>query len=122
MNTYNERQNIGMEVLNKLYQNSWEIPEFKKRLIKNPSATIEEIVGHRISLDNNYAVEDQSDSTIIYLNIPAKKDLDTLELSDEQLDLVAGGEIGIVGTCLIIGGICLVAGAIGAAAGYYINK
>ena len=105
-----------------MYQNSWDSPEFKERFIKNPHATIEEMVGHSLPRDNNYIVEDQSDSSTIFLNIPAKKELDTLELSDEQLELVAGGEIGIVGTCLIIGGICVAAGAIGAAVGYYVNQ
>ncbi|RKS95388.1 hypothetical protein BC952_1060 [Flavobacterium limicola] len=119
MNTYTESQTVGLKVLNNLYQMSWESPEFKERFINNPSIIIEEIVGHKISSDYRYHVEDQSDSSIIYLNIPPKNELDSLELSDEQLELVAGGDV--IAATLIIGGICLVAGAIGCAVGYYTN-
>ena len=36
-------------------------------------------------------MEDQSDSNKIYLNIPQKIDFENLELSEEQLEKVAGG-------------------------------
>lgn len=120
MNTYNETQTVGLQVLNNLYQNSWNSPEFKERLINNPTATIEETVGHHISPDYRFVVEDQSDSSIIYLNIPAKKDIDSLELTDEQLESVSGGDFFLA--CAIVAGCCVLAAGVGVAVGYYANK
>jgi len=124
MNIYNENQKVvGEQILNSLYQNSWNSPEFKTRLISNPSSTIEEVVGHKIPTDSHFVVEDQSDESIIYLNIPRKVDIDTLELTDEQLEMVAGGTdftvglayVGVVAVC------CVVAAGVGYLAGKSIN-
>jgi hypothetical protein len=60
-------------------------------------------------------VEDQTNPSIIYLNIPAKPDYSNIELTDEQLEVIAGGEIGIA-----LGiGIGLAALGGGIAVGYY---
>jgi hypothetical protein len=36
-------------------------------------------------------VEDQTDESVIYLNIPAKVNIDDLTLTEEQLEQIAGG-------------------------------
>ncbi|WP_019991415.1 hypothetical protein [Rudanella lutea] len=125
MNSYSESQAAGLQVLNNLYQNSWDSPEFKERLIKNPHKTLEEVVGHSLSADVRFVVEDQSDASTIYLNIPSKKDLDTLELTDEQLETVSGGEvIGTVSVATLCwyAGAAIVAAGAGAVVGYYANR
>lgn len=125
METYQDVQTAGVEILNKLYQNSWRDPEFKERLIGAPSATIEEIIGHSISPDKRFIVEDQSDESIIYFNIPAKPDFDSLELTDEQLEAVSGGDI-TLGTVVLICGVVALGGLVcygaGVAVGYLSNK
>jgi hypothetical protein len=64
MNSYNENQAIvGEQILNSLYQKSWDSPEFKHRLINSPISTIEEVVGNKISNNFGYVVEDQSSSS-----------------------------------------------------------
>jgi hypothetical protein len=121
MNNYNKNQAaIGEQILNSLYQNSWNSPEFKDRLIRNPSNTIEEVLGHKIPINSRFVVEDQSDETVIYLNIPRKLDIDTLELTDEQLEMVAGGTDFMVGLgyAAVVGACALVAYGVG----YYVGN
>jgi hypothetical protein len=88
-----EQQEKSAELMKTLAQKAWESSAFKEQLIKNPVSTIEKVTGKDLTLLNNkrIVVEDQTDESIIYLNIPAKMDLDELELTEEQLELVAGG-------------------------------
>lgn len=121
MNTLTEIQNQGLKALNEVYNKAWNSSEFKEKLIKYPTEALSEVVGHPLSPDYRFIVEDQSDSNIIYLNIPAKYSLDSIELSDEQLEIVAGGEIGVLGYCVIVGAVCLVSAGVGYAVGYANN-
>ena len=74
-------------------QKAWEDEQFKSSLMANPVAVFEEFTGHKINLPQGQTlvVKDQSDESTIYLNIPRKVDTDNLELTDEQLEMVAGG-------------------------------
>ena len=56
----------------------------------------------------NRITDDQSKQHVIYLNIPRKLDLNDFELTDEEMEMVAGG---IVGATLgvIAAGVTLVA-------------
>ncbi len=95
---------------------SWESDTFKASLIANPKATIKEFTGKEALPDNiNVVVEDQSDSNVIYLNIPRQVDMGDLELSDEQLEQVAGGLV-VTGTVVAIVTIGSLVGGFGAAA------
>lgn len=93
MNTSIEQQKKGAELLKTLTQKAWESASFKEQLVKNPTAAIEQVTGKTLSnLDGKrIVVEDQTDSSIIYLNIPAKLDLNELELTEEQLEMISGG-------------------------------
>ncbi|WP_344930703.1 class IIb bacteriocin, lactobin A/cerein 7B family [Aquimarina addita] len=105
-----------MSTLNK---RSWESNDFKNQLITSPITTIESITGKESRLPKHMKVivEDQSNSSNIYLNIPAKPDFENLELTDEQLEIVSGGIV--VGTALTFTAIGLLALGGGIAAGYY---
>lgn len=83
----------SMVLIQKLVKESWENPEFKNRLIKDPLSTIEKIAGKQADLSRykNIVVEDQTDSSVIYFNIPVQPNLDELELTESQLEGVAGG-------------------------------
>ncbi len=83
----------AQEFLKDLTANCRKNKNFKNQLLNNPKTTIEEFIGKKISLPEGKVlmVEDQTDNSFVYLNIPRKPDLDNLELTDEQLENVAGG-------------------------------
>ncbi|WP_299674860.1 NHLP leader peptide family RiPP precursor [uncultured Dokdonia sp.] len=92
----NSKIERGQKIVEKLIQKAWEDASFKEQLVNNPKATIENLIGQKTSFGENktLVVEDQTDSSKIYLNIPAKVNLNDLELSEDQLELVAGGDQG----------------------------
>ncbi|CAD0008968.1 NHLP leader peptide family RiPP precursor [Flavobacterium chungangense] len=77
-----------------LVQKAWENAEFKKELVANPVATIEKFIGKKLNLPEGktLVVRDQTDESAVYINIPpaAKQSADA-QLSEEQLEAVAGG-------------------------------
>ena len=93
-----EQQEKGSELVRTLAQKAWESAAFKEQLIKNPVATIEQVTGKSLPNlnDRRIVVEDQTDESVIYFNIPAKINTDELELTEEQLEMIAGGILPIV--------------------------
>ena len=97
MNLHNQDFDKGRDLVQELITKAWESTEFKEQLISNPRETIAEVTGRNVSDMANtrrIVVEDQSDENIIYFNIPAQVDLDEVELTDEQLEKVSGGDFG----------------------------
>lgn len=87
-----EKQQQNENFLNALYTKCHEDESFKNRLVSNPEATIKEIFPNfSVNGGKKLVVEDQTDSNNVYINIPAKLDLENAELTDEQMELVAGG-------------------------------
>ena len=82
------------KILDAIVKKGWEDPTFKSNLITSPVATIESFLGHPIHLPKgkNIAFVDQTDSSTIFVNIPAEVNMEDVELNEEQLDLVAGGD------------------------------
>jgi len=78
-----------------IVQKAWDDTEFKKELIANPIAAIEELTGKKLNIPKGktLVVRDQTDDSIIYINIPTNQNSGDLELNGEQLDAVAGGFI-----------------------------
>ena len=74
-----EQQQKGQELYQELVQKAWKSATFKEQLISNPEATIEEVTGVKSNFGSatKIVVEDQTDSNIIYLNIPQKVNLDS---------------------------------------------
>lgn len=81
----------GQEFISKVITEAWENETFKKDLINNPKATLEQFLGQSFDLDKKIKVVDQTDSNYVYINIPAEPELEDVELSEDQLDLVSGG-------------------------------
>lgn len=73
----------------------WEDETFKQELIASPQATIEQFIGQSISIPEGMklVVNDQSNRSIINFNIPAEPSLEDVKLTDDQLEVVAGGGI-----------------------------
>jgi hypothetical protein len=83
------------KILDVIVKKAWEDSAFKSNLIARPLATIENFLGYSIHLPEgkNIAFVDQTDSSTIFINIPAELIMDDVELNEEQLDIIAGGEI-----------------------------
>ena len=104
-----EKQQKGAELLNILFDKAWNDDAFKQQLIDNPITSIEGITGKSFMMPENkkLIVDDQTDESVIYLNIPHKPNMDEMELTDEQLEQVAGGEF--FGTALTVIAVCSIA-------------
>jgi len=81
------------EVLQQVINEAWENENFKTQLLENPVAAIENLTGTAVNLKGNIkmVVVDQSDSNTFYFNIPPQPSLDSQQLSEHQLEMVAGG-------------------------------
>jgi hypothetical protein len=82
------------KILDAIVKKAWEDPTFKNNLITRPLATIENFLGHPIQLPEGkkIAFVDQTDSSTIFINIPAEVNMEDVELNEEQLDIVSGGD------------------------------
>lgn len=101
-----QQQQEAQGFMNSIIAKSWEDPTFKQNLVKSPVQTIEAFTGKPLNLPEGVklVVNDQTDPSYLHVNIPAKANIDDFELTDEQLETVAGGEIGF--TCFL-GGVAL---------------
>lgn len=88
---FTENQKMYAEIV----QKAWEDADFKARLVATPVATIEEFTGGKLNLPEGktLVVRDQTTEDTVYINIPAKQEVD-VELNEEQLEAVAGGKKG----------------------------
>lgn len=86
-------QQQGQDLINSLVAKCWEDESFKNRLVAEPAAAIAEFTGRSFNLPEGVKlnVNDQTDPSVIHINIAAKPDFDSMELTDEQLEAVAGG-------------------------------
>lgn len=114
-----EQQNVGVKLMNTLVEKCWENPSYKQALISNPKLEIEKITGNELKIPDGkkLVIEDQTNNNIIYINIPNKPDFSNIELSDEQLEAVSGGEIGLTGWIIISAAVLVAGGATGYAIG-----
>lgn len=117
MKTKREQQEKSVELIRTFVERAQESASFKDQLVKNPTAAIEEFTGQSLVIPagKTIVVEDQTNESIIYLNLPAEPDFNELELTEEQLEMIAGG----ISPTLIAVGYGFMAGVafIGAAAG-----
>lgn len=75
-----------------LVSKAWESEEFKQRLIADPKAVIAEVTGEASPNKNlKIVVEDQTNPDVVYINIPHKVTFDSVELSEQELEMVSGG-------------------------------
>ena len=81
-------------VFQKVIQKAWEDASFKQELIANPVEAIERVTGAKLNIEEGktLVVRDQTNESTIYINIPARQELEDIELNEEQLEAVAGGK------------------------------
>ena len=88
-----KQQQESQELTNVIISKCWEDETFKQKFISNPEQTIFDFTGKKLNMPKGkeFIVNDQTNNNKVYFNIPPKPDLESMELSDEQLELVAGG-------------------------------
>lgn len=82
------------QILQAITQKAWKDSVFKQNLIEQPVSTIENFVGYAINLPEGkkISVVDQSDASTIFINLPAEPNSEDMELNEEQLNIVSGGD------------------------------
>ena len=101
MKTTLEQRTKNEELFKIIFMKCWENNEFKNNFIDHPVRVLEKENGKSLLLADNknkVIVEDQTDPNIIYLNIPAKEELD-FEMTEDELQMVSGGAL--------CGGLCV---------------
>lgn len=90
----------------KIVARAWEDEDFRRRFLANPKAMFEEYLGTKLP-ENLVMTAHEEDTNSLHFVIPAKPTVDLEELSDEDLERVAGGvEIVttvVVGTAISMG-------------------
>ncbi|MEL6696406.1 MAG: NHLP leader peptide family RiPP precursor [Bacteroidota bacterium] len=83
----------NQKIISQLFEKSWADPAFKQKLVADPEQAIREATGSALDLPEGktLVVVDQTDTEKVYLNIPPELDMEEIELTDEQLELIAGG-------------------------------
>jgi hypothetical protein len=85
-NTSRDRQAIEAHII----AQAWKDEAYKLELLSNSKAVIEREFG--VQLPNEVSVRVmEEDTTNLYFVLPARPNLSNVELSDEQLEAVAGG-------------------------------
>lgn len=103
------------QLLQTVIGKAWEDESFKQELVDSPVDAIRKLTGVDVGINlpdgTTLVVRDQTDKSKIYLNIPRKVEFDNIELTDEQLEAVAGGEI-MVGVGVGLGIVALFAAGV----------
>ncbi len=81
------------EVIQAVISKAWEDAAFRKELIADPVFAIEKLTGVKIVLPEGKTliIADQTDKSKIYMNIPSEPEMENMELTEEQLESIAGG-------------------------------
>ena len=81
------------EIIEAIISKSWEDTSFRTELTADPVKAIEKLTGVKVVLPEgkSLVVIDQTDKSKIYVNIPAEPEVENMELTEEQLEAVAGG-------------------------------
>lgn len=86
-------QKKTQELLQKVISRAWEDETFKQELLVSPIEAIKKATGETVCLPNDKTliVIDQTNASTIYINIPSEPNMEDVELTEEQLEFIAGG-------------------------------
>jgi hypothetical protein len=87
------KQIKSKELYKRIVTKAWEDNNFIQELVSDPIKAIAKLTGVNIKLPEGKILiaNDQTNSSVIYLNIPAQTDIEDMELSENQLEVIAGG-------------------------------
>lgn len=77
------------QIQDKILQHAHENENFRRELLSDPKGSLEKYTGQKLSPDKNVYVHELGPKEL-HLVVPAKAE--DVELSDEELESVAGGE------------------------------
>jgi len=86
-------------ILSQVISECWSNPNFKAEFIANPTEAIKTLTGQTIILPEgieHIQVVDESSPSTVYINIPAEPNLDNVELTEKELELVSGGRMSAI--------------------------
>ena len=117
---YNEVLELNDDLFKEVYEKYWSSADFREELNESPKEILEKTLKTEFNLEQgtSICINDQTGANKYYLNIPRERAMEKLELTDEEMDVVTGGEIAV--GILVLGGITLLAGTI--AYGYVSTK
>ena len=83
------------KILQRVLTEAWNNPTYKAELIANPTEAVKNLTGENFTLPEGKTLEvcDQSNVDKVYLNISPRPNFDNVELTDHQLEEVAGGRV-----------------------------
>ncbi|MCC5613118.1 NHLP leader peptide family RiPP precursor [Nostoc sp. CHAB 5834] len=81
------------EIIETIISKAWEDTSFRKDLLTDPVSAIEKLTGVKVVLPEgkSLVINDQTDKSKVYVNIPAEPEIENMELTEEQLETIAGG-------------------------------
>jgi hypothetical protein len=87
------------EIIQTVISKAWEDTRFREELIADPVTVIEKLTGTKIVLPEGktLVIADQTDKSKIYVSIPSEPEMENMELTEDQLESIAGGKSTIWG-------------------------
>lgn len=83
------------KILQQVITEAWNNPTFKQELINSPEEAIKNLTGDSFTLPEGKTLQvfDQSNKDVICLNIPQQPNVEDMQLTDKELEMVAGGQV-----------------------------
>jgi hypothetical protein len=96
-----------------LVEKCWKDPEFKKQILSDPKGMLERLVGKKLPGDVKIFVHEENAETLHFSLPPTPTN--ATELSDEDLEKVAGGTEIVAALSVTLAAVLTVAGVVGSA-------
>lgn len=81
------------KILRKIVKRVWADESFKNDLMTNPVETIERHFEVKVNLPEGkrLIIKDQTNKDNVYINLPTEPSMESMELTEGQLESIAGG-------------------------------
>jgi hypothetical protein len=110
-NLQEEALKTYQEIQNHIIAQAWKDETYKQELLSNPKAVFEREFKVQLPAEMNVNVVEETNNNI-YLVLPKRPNLSNEELSDEELETVAGGITWVVAGAIAAVAIPIIHGAV----------